>query len=72
MDSFHAMYTADTNQLAWEHVALQMSKAHLKEYLHNMYKFPSIEPTIQYLHREAGFSPKAYWLKAIHKGNYLS
>jgi hypothetical protein len=71
-DSLNSMYTVKTNQLACEHVALQMCKNHCQEYLHNVYKLPSVEPTIWYLHGVAGFPAKASWLKAIRKGNYLS
>jgi hypothetical protein len=46
-DSLNSMYTIETNQLACDHVALQMCKNHCREYLHNVYKLPSIEPTIR-------------------------
>ena len=36
-----------------------------------MYKLPSIDPAIQYLHGDMGFTTKRTWLKAIQKGNYL-
>ena len=71
-DSLNHMYTVETNQLARNHVALQMFKNHRQEYLHKVYKLPSIEPTIWYLHSLAGFPTKASWFKAILKGNYLS
>jgi hypothetical protein len=71
-DSLNSMYTIETNQLAREHVALQMCKNHSQEYLHNVYELSSIKPTIWYLHSMAGFPTKASWLKDIHKGNYLS
>jgi hypothetical protein len=71
-DSLNSMYTIKTNQLAREHMALQMCKNHCQEYLHNVYKLPSVELTIWYLHGAAGFPTKASWLKAIRKGNYLS
>jgi hypothetical protein len=70
--SLNSMYTIKTNQLAREHVALQMCKNHCQEYLHNVYKPPSIEPTIWYLHGTVSFPTKPSWLKAICKGNYLS
>ena len=66
------MYTVKTNQISREHVALQMCKNHHQEYLHNKYELLSVEPTIWYLHGMAGFPTRASWLKAIHKGNYLS
>jgi hypothetical protein len=70
-DSLNSMYTIETNQLARDHVVLQMFKNHCQEYLHNVYELPSIEVTIWYLHGAAGFPTKACWLKAIRKGNYL-
>jgi hypothetical protein len=71
-DSLNSIYTIETNQLTRKHVVLKMCKNHCQEYLHNVYELPSIEPTIWYLHSAAGFPTKASWLKAIHKGNYLS
>jgi hypothetical protein len=59
--------TVDTNQLARNHVALQMCKKYRQEYLHNVYKLPSVKPTIWYLHGMASFPTKASWLKAIRK-----
>jgi len=49
-----------------------MCKNHCQEYLHNVYKLPSVEPTIRYHHGAAGFPTKTSWLKAIRKENYLS
>jgi hypothetical protein len=71
-NSLNSMYTIETNQISRDHVALQICKNYCQEYLHNVYKLPSIEPTIWYLHGAAGFPTKASWLKAICKGNYLS
>jgi hypothetical protein len=71
-DSLNSMYTIETNQLARKHVALQICKNHFQEYLHNVYELPSVKPAIWYLHGMAGFPTKAFWLKAIRKGNYLS
>jgi hypothetical protein len=71
-DSLSSMYTIEFNQLAREHVALQMCKNHCQEYLHNIYELPSIAPTIRYLHGVAGFPIKASLLRAIRKGNYPS
>ncbi len=71
-DSLNSMYTLETNQIARNHVTLQMCKNYCQEYLHNVYRLPSIEPTIWYFHGMAGFPTKATWLKAIRKRNYLS
>jgi len=67
-NSLNSMYTIETNQISRE----QMCKNHCQEYLHNVYELPSVEPTIRNLHGAAGFPTKTSWLKAIHKGNYLS
>ncbi len=37
-----------------------------------MYKLPSIEQTVQYLHAAAGHPTEDTWIKAIRKGNYNS
>jgi len=71
-NSLNSMYTIETNQISCEHVALHMCKNHHQEYLHNLYKLPSVEPTIRYLHGAGGFPTKTSWLKAIRKGNYIS
>eukprot|EP00804_Cyclotella_cryptica_P002817 CCRYP_009355-RA/>CCRYP_009355-RA protein AED:0.29 eAED:0.33 QI:0/0/0/1/0.66/0.5/4/0/552 len=36
----------------------------------NVYKLPSIEQTIRYLHAAAGFTTKTTWMAAIWRGNY--
>ncbi len=41
-----------------------------REYIHNVYELPSIEPTIRYLHAAAGFLVEETWLKAVRGGNY--
>ena len=40
--------------------------------INHVYKLPSVEPAICYLHGAAGFPTKATWLKSIMKGNFLS
>ena len=42
------------------------------EAINNVYKIPSTEPTIRYLHGDAGFPTKSTWPKTIRKGNYQS
>ena len=42
------------------------------EAINNVYKLPRIKLSIRYLHEAAYSPPKATWLKAIQKGNYLS
>ena len=38
----------------------------------NVYKLPSTEKRIIYLHACAGFPTKKYWLEAINGGNYAT
>ena len=40
--------------------------------INNVFKLPSIEPEISYLHGAANFPTKATWLKAIRNVSYLS
>ena len=42
------------------------------EAIQNVYKLPSIESAVRYLHAAAGFPTKATWLKSIQDGNYLT
>ena len=40
--------------------------------INNVYELPSIELSVRYLHRAAGFPTKAAWLKAIRNDTFLS
>jgi hypothetical protein len=64
------MYEVANTTLTCQHIDAISVFAHFGEYLHNVYKLPSLEPTIRYLHAAAGFPPKATWLKAVCQGNY--
>jgi hypothetical protein len=55
-----------------EHINTIMSQAIGQEYIHDVSKLPSIEPTIRYLYVGAWFLVKETWLKAIQEGNYNS
>jgi hypothetical protein len=68
--SLHTMYEVANTTLTCQHINAISALAHLQEYLHNVYKLPSLEPTIRYLHATAGFPPKATRLKAVRQGNY--
>jgi hypothetical protein len=72
LDSPNAMYAVSSSTVACNHVALHLGKLALRDHIHNIYELPSVEPTIRYLHRAAGFPTRASWLKAICHGNYLS
>ena len=41
-----------------------------KEIVHNVYKLPSIEEGIRWMHAACGYPAKSTWTKAIRKGNY--
>jgi hypothetical protein len=64
------MYEVANMTLTRQHIDAISSLAHRREYIHNIYKLPSLEPTICYLHATAGFPPKSTWLKAVRQGNY--
>jgi hypothetical protein len=68
--SLHAMYEVANMTLTCQHIDAISLLAHRREYIHNVYKLPSLEPTIRYLHVAVGFPPKSIWLKAIRQGNY--
>jgi hypothetical protein len=68
--SLHTMYEVANTTLTCQHINAISFLAHQREYIHNVYKQPSLEPTIRYLHAAAGFPPKSTWLKAVRQGNY--
>jgi hypothetical protein len=63
--SLHAMYEVANMTLTRQHIDAISSLAHCREYIHNIYKLPSLEPIVCYLHAAAGFPPKSTWLKAV-------
>ncbi len=63
--SLHVMYEVINTTLTCQHIDSISALAHCWEYLHNVYKLPSLEPTVRYLHATAGFPPKATWCKAV-------
>jgi hypothetical protein len=68
--SLNSMYEVASTTITRQHIAAISLLAHRREYLHNVYELPSIEPTIRYLHAAAGYPVKATWLKAIRNGNF--
>ena len=40
--------------------------------INNVYKLPSIERSVRYLHGAVGFPTKKNWLQGIRKGKYLT
>jgi hypothetical protein len=69
-DCLKLLYKVESTTTTWEHINAIMLQTIGQEYIHNMYKLPSIEPTIRYLHAVAGFPMEKTWLKAIQRGNY--
>jgi hypothetical protein len=68
--SLHVMYEVANTTLTCQHIDAISLLAHCGEYIYNVYKLPSLEPIIPYLHAAADFPPKSTWLKAIRRGNY--
>jgi hypothetical protein len=63
--SLHAIYEVANTSLTCQHINAIYLLTHQREYIQNVYKLPSLEPTICYLHAAVGFPPKSTWLKAI-------
>jgi hypothetical protein len=59
------MYEVTNMALTHKHIDAIFLLAHHREYIHNVYKLPSLEPTICYQHATASFPPTLTWLKAI-------
>jgi hypothetical protein len=57
-DCLNLLYKVGSTTTTWEHINAIMLQTIGQEYIHNMYKLPSIEPTIRYLHAVAGFPVK--------------
>jgi hypothetical protein len=66
------VYTVQTTKYSQDIIKQLLEGTHKEEYIHNVYKLPSMEQTEQYLHAAAGHPTKETWLKAIAKGNYNS
>ncbi len=71
-DCLNLLYKVESTTITREHINAIMLQAIGWEYIHNVYKLPSIEPTIRYLHAAEGFPVEEMWLKAILQGNYNS
>ncbi len=69
IDNFMGRPPTTTTQ---EHINAIIMQTIGREYIHNVYKLPSIKPTIRYLHVVAGFLVEETWLKVILRGNYNS
>ena len=70
MESLNSLYTVPSSPALRDH--LKTFSRNSAETINNIYKLPSIEQSIRYLHGVAGFPTKADWLRSIRNGNYLS
>jgi hypothetical protein len=64
------MYEVADTTLTRQHIDAISLLAHCREYIHNIYELPSLEPTVCCLYATACFPPKSPWLKAVQRGNY--
>ncbi len=71
-EGLNAVYTVESTSITQAHIDSVLSVARGNEYIHKVYKLPSIEPTIRYLHAAVGFPTKDSWLGAIRWGSYNS
>ncbi len=54
-DCLNSLYKVESTTTKQEHINAIMLQTINREYTHNVYELPSIEPTIRYLHAAAGF-----------------
>eukprot|EP00804_Cyclotella_cryptica_P015599 CCRYP_003604-RA/>CCRYP_003604-RA protein AED:0.37 eAED:0.36 QI:0/-1/0/1/-1/1/1/0/403 len=66
--SLNTKYVMPSTEAVRDH--LKSSSEREQHTILNVYKLPSIEHTIRYLHVAAGFPTKTTWLPAIRRGNY--
>jgi hypothetical protein len=69
-DCLNLLYEVESTTTTWEHINVIMLQVINREYIHNVYIFPIIEPSIRYLNAVAGIPMEETWLKAIQQGNY--
>jgi hypothetical protein len=72
LQSQNQLYTVQTTKHSQKHIRALLSCTNKEEYIHNVYKLPSIERTVRYLHAAAGHPPEDTWAKAARHGNYNS
>jgi hypothetical protein len=69
-DCLNLLYKVEsTTTTTREHINTIMLQTIGREYIHNVYELPSIEPTTRYLHAATGFPVEETWLKAVQWGN---
>jgi hypothetical protein len=59
------LYEVESTTTTREHINAIMLQTIGREYIHNVYELPSIEPAIKYLHAAAGFLVEETWLKVV-------
>jgi hypothetical protein len=64
------LYTVKTTKPSWKHIWALFSRANKVEYINNVYKLPSIEQTVWYLHTAAGHPSEDTWVNAVGRRNY--
>jgi hypothetical protein len=69
-DCLKLLYKVESTTITQEHINAIMIQTISWEYIYNVYKLPSIELTIRYLHAAAGFPVEEMWLKATQWGKY--
>ncbi len=72
LQSQNWLYTVQTTKCSQKHIRALLSCTNKEEYIHNVYKLPSIGRTVRYLHAAAGHPPEDTWAKAVGRGNYNS
>ncbi len=58
-----------TTKRSWKHIWALLSRTNKEEYIHNVYKLPSIERMV-HLHAAADHPLEDTWVKAVGHGNY--
>ncbi len=64
-DCLNLLYEVESTTTTQERLNAIMLQTIGWEYIHNVYKLPSIKPTIRYLHAAVGFPVEETWLRAI-------
>ncbi len=72
LQSRNRLYAMQTTKRSQKHIWALLSHTNKEEYIHNVYKLPSIEWMVRYLHEAAGPPPEDTWVKAVRCGNYNS
>ena len=76
LEFLNSLYIVHTTKATRQHIQALMEYASRSlsamEVINHIYKLPSIEQSIRYLHAAAGHPKLPTWLKAISQGNYTS